>query len=90
MPNSLKKKGVASSLWKKRINVLKMPNYNHGLAHRCYNVSKTSFHPLCKVNTYKNYIFKIAYLKLASFNSSPPNERASKLRTSLKKRPHNH
>jgi len=28
---------------------------------------------------YKNYIPKIAYLKLASFNSNPQNERANKL-----------
>jgi len=38
----------------------------------------------------KNYILKIAYSKLASFNSPPHNEGVTKLKTFLKKRPHNH
>jgi len=45
----------------------KMPYYNHGLEHRCHNVSKTLFYPSCKANKYK-----IAYSKLSTFNLSLP------------------
>jgi len=39
---------------------------------------------------YENYISKIVYSKLASFNSTHQNERDTKVKTFLKEKPHNH
>jgi len=84
MPNFLKKKWAASSLEKEEGKCIKKCKTVIISLHTIAIMFQIP-HFICNAEpeyskfAYKNYIPKIVYLKLASFNSSFQNERARKL-----------